>query len=155
MKPSPVFSVLLFVCALATSIAFASTTAVVVTGAGLGVFNASTSYDGVVVSSIDFGLGVEIPGDTSASGAFHATLQGSGQPIEIDGRVTSGSMLADGRASFAGNGTLDRGNGAQPTTIAFSVIVAPGAAGTAVVTLSLGSTTLAPASVQDGSVSVR
>ena len=155
-KPATSFwSVLFVVCALWSSSALAQTPPAA-TGAGVGTFNAATTYSGVLLSGLDFGLGVEIPGDTSATGEFHATLQGtSGQAIGVDGHASSGSILGDGSATISGTCTVDKGDGSGPSTgVAFTVTAVPDNTGRGTLTLTLGSTSLASASIQDGSLTV-
>ena len=41
-----------------------------VTGAGAGAFPGSTTFSGVSVSGLQFGMGVFTPGDTTATGQF-------------------------------------------------------------------------------------
>src|ERR1700739_3192477 len=71
------------------------------TGAGAGAFPGATSFGGVSVSGLQFGLGVFIPGDTTAAGQFTTTLLGTsilGQPqnIQIEGDAASGTNNTDG-----------------------------------------------------------
>src|SRR5437867_2069465 len=98
-----------------------------VTGAGLGTFTASTAYSGIALSGLDFGMGFVVPGDTSASGELHATLQGTaGQAIRVDGRASAGSILADGSATISGTTTVDKGDGSAPSTgVTFTLRVVP------------------------------
>ena len=86
-------------CALSVDLV-AQTASPGATGSGNGTFTAPTSYAGVALEGLDFGAGVVIPGDTSATGNFHASLEGPGRLITIDCRVSGGSILADGSATF-------------------------------------------------------
>ena len=149
------WSLFVIVCALSslTGLAAASSQA---SGSGVGTFTPSTSYNGVALSGLDFGMGIEIPGDTSATGNFHATLQGTGgQAIGVDGHASGGSIAGDGSATFSGTCTVDMGDGSTPSTgVTFTVTAAPNASGGGTLTLTLGSTRLTPASIQDGTLSV-
>src|SRR6266566_6606821 len=89
------------------------TTVVTVTAAAKGTYPSGTTYKGVPLSGLRFGAGVEIPGDTSATGEFQATLLGTstgGQPqnIIVEGEVSSGSASAS-TATFSGVGSVDMG----------------------------------------------
>src|SRR5205085_11905283 len=97
-----------------------------VTGGGVGTFVSATAYSGVPLSGLDFGVGVAIPGDTSATGQFHATLQGTaGQAIGVDGHASAGSILADGSATISGTSTVDKGDGSAPATgVTFTLVAA-------------------------------
>src|SRR5213592_1563326 len=91
------------VCAYWPATARAQSPSPGVSGGGTSAFAAPTSYNGVALTGLDFGIGLEIPGDTSATGIFHATLNGTaGQAIAVDGHAGSGSTPADGSATFSG-----------------------------------------------------
>jgi hypothetical protein len=97
-----------------------------VTGAGEGVFASGAELYGVPLDGLQFGSGVIIPGDGSATGEFKGTLRGSlllAQPqnITVEGQASSGFVNADGRATFEGIGTVDLGNGQILTGVPFSV----------------------------------
>jgi hypothetical protein len=142
---------LLFVCAL-WPLSAAGQNTPGVTGAGLATFTTATSYNGVALTGFDYGIGVQIPGDTSATGALHCTLQGTGgQHISIDGHATSGSILGDGSATFSGTATVDMGDGSTPSTgVSFTLTAVPNGAGRGTLTLTIGSTKLAAGTIQDG-----
>jgi len=91
------------------------TAAVMVTAAAKGTLPSSTTYKGVPLSGLRFGAGVEIPGDTSATGEFQATLLGTstgGQPqnIIVEGEVSSGSA-GSSTATFSGTCSVDMADG--------------------------------------------
>src|SRR5438105_8151800 len=104
------------------------TTVVTVTAAAKGTYPSGTTYKGVPLSGLRFGSGIEIPGDTSATGEFQATLLGTstgGQPqnIVIEGEVSSGSSGA-GTATFSGTCTVDMGDGITPSkNVSFTVTI--------------------------------
>ena len=123
----------LYVCAIVLGLAF--TTAPVaaqsddhsVTAAVSGQFVDGSMLGPVALAGVEIGTGVFIEADGTASGTFHAVLQGSSllgaaQEITVEGNVTGGSVDTDGRATFNGSASLDMGNGAPPlTNVAFSV----------------------------------
>ena len=87
-----------------------------VTGAGAGAFPGSTTFSGVSVSGLQFGMGVLTPGDTTATGQLQATLLGTSllgqtQNIEIDGDAASGAINTDGTRTFSGTATVDMSDG--------------------------------------------
>src|SRR5438093_4214649 len=89
-----------------------------VTGAGAGTYPSGTTYSTVSLSSLQFGMGVFIPGDGSASGQFQATLLGTSllglqQNIEVEGTATNGST-GTGSRTFSGTATVDMGDGTPP-----------------------------------------
>jgi hypothetical protein len=125
-----------------------------VTGAAKGLFGAGAALGAVELQGVELGTGVFIEADGSASGTFHATLQGSSlglpQEITVEGKVSEGSVGADGRATFSGTASLDLGDGGPPLPgIAFSVI-----AGADGVVLAIDSTTLPAAGLTAGAVTI-
>ena len=108
----------------------------------------------VALQGIEIGTGVFIEADGSASGTFHAVLQGSafGFPREItlEGKASEGSVGFDGRATFSGTASLDLGDGAPPLpSVAFSVT-----AGADDVVLVIDSTPLPAAGLTAGAVTI-
>src|SRR2546430_16234964 len=82
------------------------------TGAGSGAFPNGTTFSGVSVSGMTFGIGVYIYSDGSATGQFETTLLGTtilgqAQNIEVEGKATAGVINADGSRTFSGTVTLD------------------------------------------------
>lgn len=147
---------LVLVCALFSTTALAQTATPGVSGSGTATFTGPTSYAGVALTGLDFGTGAEIPGDTSATGHFHATLQGGGKTITVDGRVSAGSTFADGTARFSGTCSVDQGDGSPISTgVLFTVAAVPNGAGKGTLTITLGSSKLASASIQDGTLTIR
>ena len=126
-----------------------------VTGSGAGTFASGTILSGVTLSSMKFGMGVVIPGDSTAAGQFQATLSGIsalGQPqdIELEGNAASGSINADGSRTFSGTLTMDTGNGAPPlTNVPFTVT-----ATRTNMTIVLGPTSL-PATLSAGTITIQ
>jgi|SRR5687767_2932020 len=149
-------------CVIAIILGLAITTASViadsdehsVTAAMQGAFNDGAEFGPVALQGIEVGTGVFIEADGSASGTFHAVLQGSafGSPREItvEGKVSAGSIGPDGRATFSGIASLDLGDGTPPLpSVVFNVI-----AGTDGVVLAIESTTLPAAGLTSGAVSI-
>ena len=126
-----------------------------VTGGGNATFTAATAYAGIALSALDFGAGIEIPGDTSATGHFHTTLQGNNAAIEVDCRVSAGSIAANGSSTFSGTCTVNLGNGSAPSTVAFTTVAVPDGNGRGTLTLTLGSSQLPSAAIQDGTLTIR
>jgi len=124
-------------------------------GAGAGTFPAGATFNGVSLSGLETGLGLSIAPDGAATGRFVATLLGAsalGQPqaIEVDGRVTGGSVGPDGSVTFSGIAAVDIGDGSLPLLdVPFSVT-----ATTNSLLLNLGTSTLAPASLTGGSITI-
>jgi hypothetical protein len=133
---------------------------VMVTAAAKGTFPSGTSYKGVPLSGLRFGTGVEIPGDTSATGEFQATLLGTspgGQPqnIVIEGEVSSGSAGAS-TATFSGTCSVDMADGTPPSkNVPFTVTITPDAEGKGTVALKLATTSLPTATVNEGSMTIQ
>jgi len=152
---------LICICAVAVSVAAIASTRISgfsdarsVTGAGKGTFGPGAALGAVALQGLELGTGVLIEGDGSASGNFHATLQGTslGSAVEltVEGKVTEGSIGADGRASFSGTATFDFGDGMPPLpAVPFQVI-----AGTDGLVLEINSTTLPAAGFTAGGVTV-
>ena len=97
-----------------------------VTAAASGLFAAGAELGPVALEGLRIATGVFIAADGSASGTFHAVLQGSSlggpQEITVEGNVTGGSVDADGRATFNGSASLDLGDGSPPlANVAFTV----------------------------------
>ncbi|HJR60787.1 MAG TPA: hypothetical protein VJ813_15360 [Vicinamibacterales bacterium] len=154
MKRMTCVGVILLGLAIATAPAIADSDARSVTGAAKGLFGGEAALGGVTLEGVELGTGVFIEADGSAAGTFHAVLQGSSlgvpQEITVEGKVSEGSVAADGRASFSGTASLDFGNGAPPLPgVAFSVI-----AGADGLVLAIDSTTLPAAALTAGAVTI-
>ena len=67
-----------------------------VTGAGAGAFSATPLFKGIRLSSLEFGQGVLIADDGSATGGFGFTLRGQGQTISLEGNASRGSVDSNG-----------------------------------------------------------
>lgn len=152
----PLRTALVCVCVFSPINILAQSASPGVTGSGTATFTAAASYGGVALSSLDFGTGSEIPGDTSATGSFHSTLIGTSRSIEVDCRVSAGSIATNSTATFSGTCTVDMGDGAAPSPgVAFTVIAVPDGDNKGTLTLTLGTAKLAAASIQDGILTIR
>jgi hypothetical protein len=125
-----------------------------VTGTGKGLFGDGAALGAVTLQGVELGTGVFIEADGSASGTFHAVLQGSSlgvaREITVEGKVSEGSVGSDGRATFSGTASLDFGDGAPALPgVAFSVI-----AGADGLVLAIDSTTLPAAGLTSGTVTI-
>jgi hypothetical protein len=133
--------------------AFAQNTGVV--GAGAASLPANTLLSGVPLSGLFFGMGVVVPGDTTADGQFQARLLGTnilGQPqnIEVQGDATSGTLGTDTR-TFSGTATVDMGDGTAPlSNVPFTVT----ASATSLL-LILGATSLPAATLTAGNIAIK
>jgi hypothetical protein len=125
------------------------------TGAGRATFAPGAAFAGVALSGVNFGAGVFVESDGSASGTFGALLAGRsilGQPrqITVDGNVLQGS-LADGQASISGIATINLGDG-TPALPGVPFTLTTTAEG---LRLTLGATALPVAQLSSGAVVVQ
>src|SRR5688500_11573859 len=125
-----------------------------VTGAATAAFPAGAELGPVALEGLQIGTGVFLEADGSASGTFHAVLQGSAlghsREITLEGQASEGSVGFDGRVTFSGTASLDLGDGAPPLpSVAFSVT-----AGADEVVLVIDSTPLPAAGLTAGAVTV-
>jgi hypothetical protein len=123
-----------------------------VTGAGAAQFASGAVLNGVSLSSMRFGIGVDITTDGTATGSFQGTLLGASRKIVVEGNVTSGSSSALAPTVLSGTCTIDLGDGTTMSAVPFTVTVLKDAKGTSVLALALGSTTLPNATVNAGSI---
>jgi hypothetical protein len=127
-----------------------------VTGAGASAFPNGATFGGVALSGLQFGMGVFIPGDGSATGQFQATLLGTsvlGQPqeIEVEGNAANGTINVNGSRTFTGTATVNMGDGTPPlTNVPFTVT----ATSTSLVII-LNGTTLPAATLTAGSITIQ
>jgi hypothetical protein len=133
--------------------AAASSNDTAVTGAGDGALPSGATFNGVSLRGLETGLGLSIAPDGAATGRFVATLLGTsalGQPqaIEVDGRVTGGSV-ADGRVTLSGTAAVDIGDGPSLLDVPFSVT-----ATTDSLLLELGTSALPRASLTGGGITI-
>ena len=130
-----------------------------VTGAGAGAFPAGTSYLGVPIQALELGMAFTAAGPW-ATGLFQATLVGVSplgleQTIEVEGMATSSVPSPLGTATLSGTCTVDAGDGAPPLPgVPFTVVVTTNPDGTGSVALTLGTTQLPIATVDEGHMTV-
>jgi len=130
------------------------------TGAAGGLYPPGTVLDGVSISGLQTGFGVEIHPDGSALGQFAAVLIGVSplgleQDITIEGEGTQGSRSAANIAIYSGTASVDVGDGLPATPgVPFTVTVTTDADGRGTIGLMLGLTTLPSALMNAGSMTV-
>ena len=127
-----------------------------VTGAAEAAFPNGAAFNGVPLKGLTLGHGMFIAPDGSAMGQFQAVLQGTSllgtpQNIAVEGEVSSGSVAADGSATFSGTATVDMGDGTPALPgVPFTVTVATGS-----LALILNAVALPTATVTAGSITVK
>ena len=125
-------------------------------GAGAGVYPSGTTFNGVPITGLRFGIGIALPANGTVSGQFQTVLLGLsalGQPqeISVEGEATSGAVNADGSSTFSGTCTIDMGGGTPPLTgVPFTITSTTNS-----LLLILGGTTLPTASVTAGSITIQ
>jgi hypothetical protein len=154
MKQLTCVSAIVLALAITTASVIADSDEHSVTAAVNAVFDNGAELGPVALQGIEVGTGVFIEADGSASGTFHALLQGSafGSPREItvEGKVSDGSIGPDGRATFSGTASVNLGDGTPPLpSVPFSVI-----AGTDGVVLAIDSTTLPATGLTSGAITI-
>ena len=125
-----------------------------VTAAATYLLPAGAELGPVALQGLEIGTGVFIEDAGSASGTFHAVLQGTAfgfsREITLEGKASEGSVGFDGRVTFSGSASLDLGDGAPPLpSVAFSVT-----AGADDVVLVIDSTPLPAAGLTAGAVTI-
>src|SRR5437899_769603 len=127
-----------------------------VTGAAEATFPDGATFNGVPLRGLTLGQGMFIAPDGSATGQFQAVLLGSSllgtpQNITVEGEVSSGSVAADGSATFSGAATVDMGDGTPALPgVPFTVTVSAGSLG-----LTLNAVALPTATLSAGSITVK
>ena len=108
-----------------------------------------------------FGIGVDLPGDGTATGDIAMTLTGvaggAARDIVIEGVAAAGTTdPALGISTISGTCTLDPGDGTAPrTALPFSMTLTTGATGQSSIALVLGTASLPAAQVTKGAVRVQ
>lgn len=124
-----------------------------VTGSGTAAFPSGTVFNGVTLSGSQFGKGLVINADGSASGDFYTVLDGTTllgpRAITVTGLVSSGTVNADGSVTFGGSSSVDMGDGSPPASLPFSVT-----ATTQGLTLVIGTTTLPTQLLASGGIDI-
>jgi len=151
---------LLFVLALsiataaATSMVLVGAGATSVTGAGTAAFPTGTVFNGVSLTGSQFGKGLVVNADGSATGDFYNVLHGSTalgpQNITVTGLVSSGSLNPDGSVTYGGTSTVDMGDGTPPTSVPFSATATSQG-----ITLVIGTTTLPTQTLVSGGIDIQ
>lgn len=155
MKNKLGFLILVALFAITPAHAQLATIPVAVTGAGAATFGPGAALGGVSLSTMRFGIGVDLPGDGTASGDFQATLFAASRKIVVEGKASSGSTGATA-TTFSGTCSVDLGDGSAITTgVPFTVSVATPVGGTPTLGLVIGATTLPSAAVSAGAVKVK
>jgi len=127
-----------------------------VTGAAEATFPDGATFNGIPLRGLTIGQGMFIAPDGSATGQFQAVLLGSSllgtpQNITVEGEVSSGSVGADGSATFSGTATVDMGDGTPALpAVPFTVTVSGGSLG-----LILNAVALPTATLSAGSIAVK
>src|SRR2546426_1964430 len=127
-----------------------------VTGAAEAAFPNGAAFNGIPLRGLTLGQGLFIGQDGSATGQFQAVLLGTSplgtpQNVTVEGEVRSGSVGADGSATFSGTATVDMGDGTLPLPgVPFAVTVSAGSLG-----LILNAVALPTATLSAGSITVK
>src|SRR3989442_9493675 len=107
-----VMAAMLGLASVMTPAPIAAQDAAGVTGAAEAAFPNGAAFNGVPLKGLTLGQGMFIAQDGSAVGQFQAVLLGTSplgaaQNITVEGEVHSGSVGADGSATFSGTATVD------------------------------------------------
>lgn len=144
------------------SVANSSAIQTLVTGAGAAVIPAGTTFSGMTVSRLRFGMGVTLHGDGTADGFFTTTIvglsvTGAAREIVVQGEAASGSAVqTNGLTSYAGTCTLDLGDGTVTQTgVPYTLTLATLPDGRTSLTLAVAGTSLPAAAITTGSITVR
>ena len=127
-----------------------------VTGAAQATLPDGASFNGLHLTGLTLGQGMFIAQDGTATGQFQAVLLGTSplgtpQNVTVEGEVRSGSVGADGSATFSGTATVDMGDGTLPLPgVPFTVTASAGSLG-----LILNAVALPTATVTAGSITVK
>jgi hypothetical protein len=134
--------------------------ATLVTQAGAGVFSGNTSYQGVRLSSLRFGLGGAVDPGGSATGDVTCTLRGRtlgglgpDREVVLEGVIATGSLSPTGVVSVGGSGQVDLGDGSPPLSgVTFDLTLTANSNLQGEIVLVLGGTSLNAAWMTEGSV---
>jgi hypothetical protein len=129
-----------------------------VTGGGGGSFPPNTIFNGIPITGLEFGFGLEFSSVGDKVGEVSVVLLGIGpQPreITIEGNVSGGSRVAANVATFSGIATLDMGNDLPPVPgVPFTVTVTTDANDQGSLGLVIGPTSLPSAVVNEGTMTI-
>ena len=127
---------------LSAHVLMAQTTTSMVS-AGAGSYEAGTTFEGVSLTGMRFGIGVDLPGAGIALGQVQFTLVGVSQEIVVEGEASTAVQDALGTIVISGLSTVDMGDGSPPMTgVAFAIDVDP--SGPGALTVTVGATALPP-----------
>ena len=131
----------------------------VITGGGGGLFPPNASFNGIPITGLEFGFGLEFSGDGDKVGEFNVVLLGTGvfgpQSITLEGSVTGGVTVSGNVARFSGTATLDMGAGAPALPgVPFAVTLTTDANDQGSLGLVIGTTTLPSAAVNEGTMTI-
>lgn len=155
MRKTIGFLILVAAFAITPAHAQLAATPVAVTGAGAAAFGPGAVLSGVSLSTMRFGIGVDIAGDGTATGDFQTTLAGASRTIVIEGKASSGSSGLAG-TTFSGTCSIDLGDGSAPATgVPFTVSIGTAPSGASTLGVVIGATALPAATVNAGAVRVK
>jgi hypothetical protein len=126
-----------------------------VVAAARATFGQTATLDTCLVKNVEFGTGVFIEPDGSASGVYSAVLNGKSllglqQQVTIEGNVLQGDVMPNGQAFFSGVATVNLGDGTPTLSgVPFSVTYSDNT-----VRLSILNTSLPAAQVTGGVISI-
>jgi len=132
-----------------------------VTGAGGGIYPPNTAFNSVPLSGLQFGFGVNVRAIGTVGGRVNITLLGTSalggaQNIEVDGKATAGSATIGSTATVSGTATVDMGDGTAPLlNVPFTLTVVTNADAQGTLTLALGTTNLAGATINEGTIAIQ
>ena len=131
-----------------------------VTAAGGGVFPAGAGFNGVALSGMRLGLGINAAPDGTSIGDFETTLLGTSggvsRALTVEGLAGRVSSTVPGTATITGTCRIDPGDGTPALTgVPFSLTLVTGAAGKGTVAMVLGATSLLPATLTTGGLTIR
>jgi hypothetical protein len=154
MKKIAIWSLVTALLLLASSVPSpaASASETQVTAAAAGVFPPGATFNGLPLDGSTFGLGIVVYAGGAATGDFAivlgaTSLLGQPQSITLDGKVSAGTVNADGSVTFSGTGTLDLGDGSLPTSVPFTAVVTTGG-----LQLTIGASVLPNQTLSAGSI---
>jgi hypothetical protein len=127
-----------------------------VTGAAEASFSSGATFNGVPLRGLTVGQGVVFTRNGSATGQFQAVLLGNSilgalQDVIVEGEIQTGSVAADGSATFSGTATVNGGGGTLPVPgVPFVATVSTNS-----IALTLNATALPAAIVTAGNITIK
>jgi hypothetical protein len=124
-----------------------------VTGAAEAALPDGARFNGVSLTGLEVGTGAFIDSDGTAIGqvfaVLHGTLLGRSRDIDVDSRVTSGSVGSDGSATLRGVATVDMGDGTVLRGVPFTATATANS-----LLLTLGTSALPSAALTAGTITI-